>query len=192
MLEDLQAIKEEAQEAMTTISNALCPEGSSEQVQRVARRFAIVHIAGTLAKQAGILPKSIDEGKAVSSCFNAWIENRGSIRLSEDEAIKSMVRAFITQYGFSRFQDVDLREYTSCLNRVGFRRKVNDRMEYLVIKVMFAEVVKGYDPNRAARVLKAAGWLRTESDRNTVRCDLRAYGMSNKEACYAITLPEEE
>ena len=65
-------------------------------------------------------------------------------------------------------------------------------MEYLVIKVMFAEVVKGYDPNRAARVLKAAGWLRTESDRNTVRCDLRAHGMSNKEVCYAITLPEEE
>ena len=192
LLEDLQAIKEEAQEGITIISKALCPEGASEQIERAARRYAIVQIAGTLAKQAGILPDSIDERTAVSSCFDAWLDTRGSICPSEDDAIKSMVRGFILQYGSSRFQNIRYPNET-CLNRVGFMRKQDDdTIEYIVPKDKFKDVVTGHQSNRAAKVLKAAGWLRTESDRNTVRCDLRAHGMSNKEVCYAITLPDEE
>lgn len=192
LLEDLQAIKEEAQEGITIISKALCPEGASEQIERAARRYAIVQIAGTLAKQAGILPDSIDERTAVSSCFNAWLDTRGSICPSEDDAIKSMVRGFILQYGSSRFQDIRYPNET-CLNRVGFMRKQDDgSIEYIVPKDKFKDVVTGHQSTRAAKVLKAAGWLRSESDRNTIRCDLRAHGMSNKEVCYAITLPDEE
>jgi putative DNA primase/helicase len=189
MLEDLQAIKEEAQEAITTISKALCPEGAREQVQRVARRFAIVHIAGSLAKQAGILPESIDVGKAVSSCFSAWIDSRGSIGLSEDDAIKSSVRAFIAEHGASRFQDAH-NANAICPHRVGFKHELNGRVEYLIIADLLDKVVVGHEPKRVGKVLKAAGWIsRTEGGRNTIRCTLP--GMS-RETYYAIILPEEE
>jgi putative DNA primase/helicase len=55
------------------------PARATEQVQRVARRFALVAAAGELAASLGVLPWPEGEAsKGVARCFEAWQEARGS------------------------------------------------------------------------------------------------------------------
>lgn len=85
----------------------------------------------------------------------------GGSGASEDAAIMAAVRLFIEQHGASRFQDAD-NPNAVCINRVGFRRKVGDETEYLVLPELFkAEVVKGHSIKRVISILKEQGWLRT-------------------------------
>ena len=71
-------------------------QGASEQVLRVASRFALVAAAGEMATDEGITgwPKG-EAYKAVVSCFNAWLEGRGGTGNQEVQAIKSQVAPFL-------------------------------------------------------------------------------------------------
>ena len=98
------------------------------------------------------------------------------------------MRLFIEQHGASRFQDMDTNAAT-CINRVGFRRRDGDSTEYLILPEPFrAEVVKGYSPRRAAAVLRDAGWLRRNGNKNSAVCTLPDMGQRR---VYAVTLPED-
>ncbi len=166
----------------------LCPPDATEQVRRVAKRFGLVQTAGELARHAGILPESMAVHAEIKACFNDWLEARGGSGASEDAAILAAVRLFIEQHGASRFQDTDNPNAT-CINRVGFRRKVGDETEYLVLPESFrAEVVKGYSAKRAASVLKECGWLRSSVGRNTIVERIPTMGASR---FYAVRLPGE-
>ena len=174
-------------EALDALESEWCPAEADTQVHRVARRFALVCAGGGMAQSLEVLPKELNIIEAVKSCFDDWLTERGSTGAAEDAAILSDVRRFIEQYGASRFQDVD-RPDAVCVNRVGFRRKVDDSIEYLVLPETFkAEVIKGYSLKRAVEVLRRAGWLRVDGARSTVREYVPGFGRSR---CYAITITE--
>ena len=59
-----------------------------------------------------------------------------------------------------------------------------------LLKQFKSEVVKGYSERRAARVLSEAGWLeRGPQGRMKTRRTLPGIG---RQACYALTIPEDE
>ena len=132
---------------------------SSGQVLRVARRFGLVAYAGELAIQMGLLQWNEGAaGKAIATCFMAWLDDFGN-GSREDAALTQQVRLFVEQHGASRFQTMKGEERV--INRAGYLR-INSKgcPEYLVLPEVFkAEVCKGFDPVRAAKVLDEAGLL---------------------------------
>lgn len=187
--ETLNTVRSEIGTAMADAVRHLVPEGADGQVRRVAMRFALCGMAGTLAIRLGILPATLDVLNCIETCFRDWLTARGGTGASEDAAILSTVRLFIEQHGASRFQDLDT-QMSTCINRVGFRRKVNGRTEYIVLPESFkAEVIKGYSPRRAGEVLRAAGWLHQSDGRSTTKRDLPDMG---RVRAYVLILPDEQ
>lgn len=182
-------IGEDIRENLPALVDSLCPPDATEQVRRVAKRFALVLAGGLAAQKAGLLPPDMEIMPHVQSCLDDWLEARGGAGAAEDAAILAAVRLFIEQHGASRFQDMDTNAAT-CINRVGFRQKRADGMtEYLILPEPFrAEVVKGYSPRRAAAVLRDAGWLRRNGNKNSAVCTLPDMGQRR---VYAVTLPED-
>ncbi len=181
-------VGKDIREHLTALVDRLCPPEATEQVRRVAKRFCLVLGAGLAAQRAGLIPSDMEIIPAVQSCFDDWLAARGGSGASEDAAILSAVRLFIEQHGASRFQDADNPNAT-CINRVGFRRKMGDETEFVVLPESFrAEVVKGYSERRAARVLAESGWLQTSTD-GRLKCERRLPGIGKTRA-YILTMPE--
>lgn len=182
-------VGKDIRENLPALVDRLCPPDATEQVRRVAKRFALVLAGGLAAQRAGLLPDDMDVRQAVQRCFTDWLEARGGTGPAEDAAILAQVRLFIERHGASRFQDMDTEQGT-CINRVGFRQKRPDGgTEYLILPESFgAEVVKGHSPRRAAAVLRDAGWLRGAAGRNTVLERLPGLGVTR---LYSLVLPGE-
>lgn len=191
-------VQEHREKAISSLSQflaeglpLLCPDGVSGQVQRVARRFLLCAAAGEMSAEWGIFPWEKGEAlQATRKCFDAWLSLRGGAGSAEDTAILERVTFFIEQNGASRFQDVD-RPDSTCIHRVGFRRKVAEGTEFLVLPESFkAEVCKGHNARRAATVLLEAGLLLPGEGRNLMRrspVDLPDYG---RKRCYTILIKE--
>ena len=184
-----EAVGEDIRDRIPEIVDLMCPPEATEQVRRVAKRFALVLAGGLAAQKAGLLPPDLEIMPHVQSCFDDWLAARGGAGAAEDAAILAAVRLFIEQHGASRFQDMDTNAAT-CINRVGFRqRRADGCTEYLILPEPFrAEVVKGYSPRRAAAVLRDAGWLRRTDEKSSAVCQLPEMG---KRRVYAVTLPED-
>ncbi len=186
--ENLATIRQEVNEVIAKRVNLLVSDEADGQVRRVARRFALCCLAGSLAMNFGILPPEFDAVGCVETCFNAWITQRGGIGASEDAAILATVRLFIEQHGMSRFQDMD-RCVDTCVNRVGFRREAHGVTEYIILPESFrTEVVRGYSPRRAGAVLRNAGWLRQSDGKSTTKRELPGLGRIR---VYVLVLPDE-
>lgn len=189
LVRNLGEVRELLPETLPAFVADLCPDEAGEQVRRVAQRFAIVQIAGGLAQKAGVLPVDMDVTGAVRSCFSAWLEQRGSVGASEDEAILAAVRLFLEQHGQSRFQDIE-RPDAVCVNRAGFRRKDGERTEFLILPESFKEVVQGYALKRAKEALRIAEWMKPgERGKFTVKTSLPGLGRTH---CYIVAIPDED
>jgi uncharacterized protein (DUF927 family) len=137
------------------------PSGASGQVERVARRFALVAVAGELATEAGLTGWAQGEATtAAAHCLRDWIEAFGGIGNHEERAILEHVRAFIEAHGSSRFESMTAdRERIS--NRVGYiQHKAGQAREYLIFPEAFKrEVCKGFDAKQVVKVLVSQGVL---------------------------------
>ena len=137
------------------------PAHASGQVQRVARRFALVAIAGELASQADLTGWPAGHAtQAAARCFADWLLGFGGIGNHEERAIIEQVQAFIEAHGSSRFESMTAdRERIN--NRVGYIRQVgNDAREYLIFPEQFKrEVCKGFDYRQVSKVLLSRGIL---------------------------------
>jgi hypothetical protein len=136
-------------------------------VQRVARRFALVAVAGELATEAGLTGWAQGEvSTAAAHCLRDWIEAFGGIGNHEERAILEHVRAFIEAHGSSRFESMTAdRERIS--NRVGYiQQKPNQAREYLIFPEAFKrEVCKGFDAKQAIKALVSHGILMADGTR---------------------------
>ncbi|MDO8414638.1 MAG: DUF927 domain-containing protein [Agitococcus sp.] len=142
----------------------IVPDGAGSQVLRVASRFALVAIAGELASQYSITGWSQGEAKqAVKICFEAWLKARGSVANMEKEYLLRQVKAFLEQFGESRFSDLCLKADTTVrtTNRVGYREPDSDGILFYCLPEAFKEIITGYDTEFAIKVLREAGWLKT-------------------------------
>ncbi|MDO5289874.1 MAG: DUF927 domain-containing protein [Pseudomonadota bacterium] len=113
---------------MDALRAAWVPEGASGQVERVATRFALVAVAGELATEAGLTGWPQGEStRAVRTCFEAWLAQRGGAGNLENVQMARQVRGFIAAHGEGRFtwwhRAADDHN-AKTLHRAGFRRMV--------------------------------------------------------------------
>lgn len=81
---------------------------------------------------------------------------------------------------------------STCVNRVGFRRKGEGGCtEFIILPESFrVEVCKGFSERRAARVLAEAGWLKL-SQVGRLKCERRLPDLGKVRA-YIVVLPEND
>ncbi len=121
-------IAQRTKQAIDAIASTWIPAGSSGQVHRVGRRFALVAAAGELATKARLT--GWPEGKATraaKSCFDAWLASRGGIGNAEEYAMLAQVRTFIQLHGAGRFtwwHRASDDHAPNTLSRAGYRRMV--------------------------------------------------------------------
>lgn len=145
------------------------PVGASGQVSRVARRVAIVAVAGELASHYGLTGWPEGEAiRAVKACFGAWSEGYGSGD-REDAAVVDKVSLFIERNGASRFQSMEA-ENPLVVNRAGFWRETDGKREYLILPRVFKdEVVAGHSLKQASKALRDACMLRPGENNRSQR-----------------------
>jgi uncharacterized protein (DUF927 family) len=143
------------------------PAGAAGQVERVARRFALVAVAGELAAHFGLTGWAKGEAeRAAKACFSSWLEGFGGIGNREERDLLAQVRAFFEAHGASRFEDVAATEDQRIVNRAGFYRAGHNGVrQYLVLPEAFkTEVCKGRDAKAAEKLLVAMGWVEPGGD----------------------------
>ncbi len=138
------------------------PKDAVGQVERVARRFALVAVAGETATEYGLTgwPQG-DAEVATGLCFLAWLESFGGTADNREERkLLSQVRAFFDKHGASRFEDIRGGEKQRVVNRAGFTRAGAGAHEFLVLPEIFRqEVCAGFDWRFAVKVLLARRWI---------------------------------
>ena len=162
------------------------PAGADGQVRAVARRFALVAIAGELATEAGVTGWELRQAwHAAGETFAAWLQKRGSAEAGEDLAAIDRVRAAIEKNWRHRFALFDLdrsetksqaetekrpmpidRGPVSGLGSLGWRRwternesEGGGQWTYFFHTSGWREVLGPLDPVQAARALERHGFL---------------------------------
>ncbi len=161
-------------------------DGADGQVQRVARRFALVAVAGELATKWNLT--GWPQGTAIAaaqSCFNAWVAARGGKGNLEPKQVLAQVRAFLEQHGEARFAPWD-DDGRVTHNRAGFRRVADDgRTRFYVLReAMRREVLSGLNVADALRTLADAGVLDLSTDGKATRPE-RLPGLGTVR-CYVV------
>jgi uncharacterized protein (DUF927 family) len=115
-------------DAINTAIEAFCAHvvkfGTDGQIQRAARRLALIAVAGELAHDLGIVP-NWHKGEAIKAAefaLQQWIAGRGGSEAAEVIQSIRAVRLFIERYGDSRFENADYPEGRIIPNRAGWSR----------------------------------------------------------------------
>ena len=138
----------------------ICPLKADGQVQRAAKRFALLATAGELAIEVGVLPWETGTAYwAAQRCLHDWLAFRGGLGAAERREVIRRTRAFISAHGSSRFEHWEQGAPT-VYNQAGFRKKTREGTEYLFTKDAFElEICQGGNPKSMAGYLKDAGYL---------------------------------
>lgn len=190
-----EALRDRTRAAVDRLAAQWVPEAASGQVDRVARRFAVVAAAGEMATEAGITGWPEGEAtRAARACFEAWLASRGSIGNAEEVQILRQVRRFLELHGEGRFTEwsrADDDHAPKTLHRAGFRRSVKDSAgdtvgwEFYVFTETFrTEVCEGFDVKAVLRVLRDRGYLEPDKGR-PFDCKARLPGLGPTR-CYRI------
>ncbi|MET3132632.1 uncharacterized protein (DUF927 family)/phage/plasmid primase-like uncharacterized protein [Oxalobacteraceae bacterium GrIS 1.11] len=164
------------------------PTNAAGQVLRVARRFALVAMAGELATHYALTGWNKGEAiKAAHKCFAAWLDSFGGTGNREERNILSQVRAFFEAHGASRFEDMSATSDQRIINRAGFYRSgPAAEREYLVLPEAFKrDVCQGFDTKVATAAMVAAKWIEPGKDgRDTQKPRIPGIGPTR---CYVFT-----
>jgi putative DNA primase/helicase len=148
---------------------------SDGQAHRVAARFALVAVAGELARVILDLPWAEDEAeRAAAACFHAWRQTRGGEGSGEYVAAMKALRATIHSHGESRFRNLDPTvatdpstpvQYGSIRDLLGYRFMHNGELVWGFTATGWREVVGSVgQPSSIAKLLAENGVLATGSD----------------------------
>ena len=174
------------------------PPAACGQVHRVAVRFALVAAGGELATHYGLTGwSSGDVTDAVLTCFNAWLQRRGTAGQGEAEQLLNQVVEFFERHGESRFSMIGTKSKQPTLNRAGFREAITEGLdtqncvyEYFVLPEIFKrELCNGFEPRWAAKVLIEKGILKPGSDGKPQL--LKRLPGKGPSRCYWFTFPKE-
>lgn len=172
------------------------PVNAAGQVERVARRFALVAVAGDLATFYGLTGWADDEAeRAAKACFASWLDGFGGTGNLEERNVLQQVRAFFEAHGASRFEDVSATVEQRVVNRAGFHRRGPDNVqEFLVLPEAFKnEVCKGVDTKFAIKLLIDKGWIVPGGDgRSTQKPRLPGIGTTTRVYVLTGKIWEEE
>ncbi|MCG7360827.1 DUF927 domain-containing protein [Roseomonas sp. ACRSG] len=174
------------------------PIEADAQVRDVARRFALVALAGELAAEWSVLPWPKGEAaRAAKAMLAAWIGRRGGSGSSEEAQHLRAIRLFLVEHGASRFVVLHLSEggewYEAyperpVIRRAGWRRKdAKGQEQYLIPPVVWREICAefGVDATETARTLRDKGLL-VPGDGKNMPLQVRIPGIPDKVRCYCI------
>lgn len=173
------------------------PEFAAEdsQAKRVASRFALYALAGTLAQEFGILPWPANEAiRAAVECYRLWYEMHGG-GSTEDRQILEAVADFISRNGDGRFTcksgNNDEQKESFILNRAGWWIDLEDiGRVYLFTSDGLKEATKGHDLPRVLSALDSAGWIHSHDKEKGKRSKKTDIGNRKKISLYWI-LPKD-
>lgn len=154
-------------DAMQEFVNSVVLPDSTGQIIRVARRFALVAVAGELATQYGLTGWNEGESTdAAYKCYRVWLEHFGMEGNKEDRAILAQVRAFFESHGSSRFDNIREPNNERIQNRAEFfyTDDAGFRMYMVLTEVFKKELCQGFEPRTVVRVLINEGWLKPATD----------------------------
>ena len=119
----------EVQRRIREVALDWTPVGAAGQVASVARRFALVGVAGEMATRAGITgwPKGAALA-AARACFGAWVEVRGGAGRAEERELLRRLRAFLqaNEHRFEWWERAHDDRAPKTLARAGFRKRFFD------------------------------------------------------------------
>lgn len=160
------------------------------QANRVAKRFALVAAAGELATQAGITGWSSGQAtRAVSTCFENWLDNYGSDGNHEDRQVIAHIAKYLQRYSGSRFEDAES-SHSILGEKAGYHRKSNNT--YLFGTEVFNDICSPFDKKQVLEVLAKHGLLKKNGSRYDARVNLmnveysRAYVISGDIINYEV------
>jgi uncharacterized protein (DUF927 family) len=164
---------------------ATLPLKRDGQVERIGRRFAIVAAAGELAPKWGITGWQPGEStNAATKCFTACLDQRGGADNLEALRAVNQVRAFLQRHVHAHFVEWG-QDLKVVLDRGGFWRKVEDRVQYYVYPEFFRQkICIGLDPTSVAKTLAARGYLEKDAGGNLTRTERLPGG--NRPRVYVI------
>jgi uncharacterized protein (DUF927 family) len=178
-------------EDVQTTATGWTPAGSSGQVCRVIKRFALAGIAGELVTSYGLVPWGRGEALAAArDMCDAWLTARGTSGDREDLKAVEMVQSFIVRFGASRFQQIDSEHGDHVHDRAGFRRMFRGKPQYLFTKEQLERVVSGQAVVSVAQALDRAGLLHKNESKG-LQVSVTIPGISRKKV-YAVNLLDED
>ena len=154
------------------------------QVQRVARNFGIIRMAGKIAITAQVLPITIqDLDSALRSSFDGWLSYRGGLTSREAHSGIRSVLNFIEKHARSRFQscgfaseydDKQIRDIAGYIKTITGKAKNDQGLEYtkaiatdyLLTSAGFEEACGHEAPRDVIDALKSVGILKCNSKRS--------------------------
>lgn len=164
--------RENAKQLLKEYEQRLCSDKNDGQVNRAAKRFALLAVAGELAVSFGVFPWEEEEAfNAAQTCFRDWVAFRGGRGALEAREAIRRVRAFISAHRSSRFEEWEKDKGPDVAhNSVGFRREKDGRLEFMVTRDAFRkELCLGGEPKTIAAALAAAGYLETDNEGNFMK-----------------------
>ena len=173
------------------------PAQADAQVRDVARRCALVAVAGELATRWGILPWAAGEAEAAAAAMlAAWMLRRpGGAGSAEAAAMLEQVRRVLLAHEAARFTTLvkdnegrwyELAPERPVVNRLGWIKREGERVEWLIAAEAWRGEVcgpAGLDPTATARCLAERGFLRRDGRHLTVNGSIPGHG---KMRCYHI------
>jgi uncharacterized protein (DUF927 family) len=141
---------------------SVVPVGADAQVHRVAGRFALVAVAGELARHLGILPWPEGEAaQAVATCFRAWLDRRGFTGASEVHRGIEAVLGFLERNGQARFDEYG-DHGAHVINRAGTKKRAEgpvDGWDFFITPGAWKEACMGFSSASVAKACADAGIL---------------------------------
>ncbi|MCA3741998.1 DUF927 domain-containing protein [Phenylobacterium sp.] len=166
---DLEALRAAALLTHRTFKDGAARGGDSPQIGRGADRFAQVAAAGELATAMGVLPWAPGvAAQAARNLFDRWAERFGRTHTGEERRVFEAARHALQVSGakFARFnEETESESAQKDRDNWGWRGVIHQDGECFVVhkpgwQQMFKAVGGG---ERAAKVLKAAGFLVVET-----------------------------
>jgi putative DNA primase/helicase len=141
------------------VNTAFVVDGDG-QAKRAAARFALVALAGEIAREYGVVDWPAGEAiTAAAGAMRAWQSLRGGGGNQEQRQIPERVVEFIERHGDSRFSAADAPDDARVINRAGWWRDATGGRVYLFTAAGLREALIGFDFKRALDVLQEVGAL---------------------------------
>ena len=164
--DDLDLIRDAVTNNVGAFIQQYVPVCADGQVERVARRFALIAAGGELAVAAGVVSWEPGEATAgAARCFKDWLTARGGVEPSEVRDGIAQVQSFISAHGEARFVPWDEDERGIPVRDIaGYRRRTDEGWDYYVTTTAWREqICRGFDSRALAAAMVSRGMMEPES-----------------------------